>query len=299
MYKKQFDLHLHTFYSDGHNSPGVVLNRAKQSGLDLVAITDHNSSAHIGEELKQAERIRLNFLPGIELSCVYEGRHIHLLGYGFDHRDAELKKLLAKIQGRRRAGIFLITRKLRGLGFSIADAELKSLPTEYYGLTHIIHCLLKKPEERGRIIKEVGSADLFAIINHYFAAASEAYVPEDYLPAVKAIKLIRRIGGIVSLAHPGSHLTYKEDRLIEQLKACGLDALEVFTPKHNWDQIVHYEVLAKTLGLGVSGGSNYHEDFHQHDIPVVTPIGFLKTPPEIFDNFVSLLEKRTKFRLKY
>lgn len=299
MYEKQLDLHLHTYYSDGKDAPQEVLARAKKAGLKLASIVDHNTCTHIGEELELAGQMRLDLLPGVELSCVYEGRHIHLLGYGFNYKNRELRKLLSEIQERRRQGIFLITKKLRHLGFDIADQELRALPTEYYGLTHIIHALLKKPSEKKRILKEVGGADLFAIINHYFSQAKEAYVPEDYMPAVKVIKLIKGCGGIVSMAHPGSHLSYEEDPLVEQLAACGLDALEVFTPKHNWDQIVHYEVLARRLKMAITVGSNYHEDFHQHDIPIVTPIGFLKTPPDIYDAFIGYLEKHTAFRLKY
>lgn len=299
MYGKQLDLHLHTHYSDGKDSPEQVLTRAKSAGLKLVSIVDHNTCSHIGEELDLADRLNLNFLPGVEFSAIYEDRHIHLLGYAFDHKDRELKKMLSEIQERRRRGIFLTTKKLRRLGFDITDPELRILPTEYYGLTHIIHALLNKPAEKTRILKEVGSADLFAIINHYFAQAREAYVPEDYLPAVKVIKLVKRCGGIVSIAHPGSHLSYKEDPLIERLAACGLDAVEVFTPKHNWDQIVHYEVLARRLKMTTTVGSNYHEDFHEHDIPIVTPIGFLKTPPGIYDAFAEYLQAHTAFRLKY
>jgi predicted metal-dependent phosphoesterase TrpH len=224
---------------------------------------------------------------------------VHILGYGFNPKNSELKTILSNIQAKRRKGIFIITKKLRDLGFDINDSELQALPTEYYGLTHIIHALLKKPAEKKRILKEVGSADLFAIINHYFSHAQEAYVPEDYMPAVKMIKLIKQAGGITSMAHPGSHLRYHEDNLIEALAACGLNGLEVFTPKHNWDQIIHYEVLARRLKMTITVGSNYHEDFQQHDIPVVTPIGFLKTPPQIFDEFLSYLTKHTAFRLKF
>lgn len=299
MFKKQFDLHLHTYYSDGKESPEKVLTRAKKAGLAMASIVDHNSCAHIGQEEALASKIKLNFLPGVELSCIYQNRHIHLLGYGFDHKNLELKKIITDIQERRRRGIFVITQKLRHLGFDVADRELRTLPTEYYGLTHIIHALLKKPDEKRRILKEVGSADLFAIINHYFATAAEAYVPEDYLSAVKVIKLIKKCGGITSLAHPGSHLNYKEDALVEQLAACGLNALEVFTPKHNWDQIIHYEVLARRLKMAITVGSNYHEDFHQHDIPVVTPIGFLKTPPAIYESFLEYLGSHTTYRPKY
>jgi predicted metal-dependent phosphoesterase TrpH len=299
MPKKQFDLHLHTNYSDGKDTPAVVLKRAKQAGLGLTSITDHNTITHCNEELILADKYRVNFLPGIELSVIYEGVHLHLLGYGFNLKNRELGRVVGAMQKKRRTGIFLIAKKLRALGFDVQDGELKNLPAEYFGLAHIIHILLNKPSEKKRIITEVGSADIFAIIKYYFAQAQEAYVPEDYLPAVKMIKLIKSAGGIISIAHPGSHLRFRQDVLISQLAACGLDALEVFTPKHNWDQIVHYQILAKKLKLGVTVGSNYHEDFQQHDIPVITPIGFMKTPTEVFDNFIHFLYSKTKFRLKY
>ncbi|MDP2933576.1 MAG: PHP domain-containing protein [bacterium] len=299
MQKKQFDLHLHTYYSDGKESPLSVLKMVKKAGLSLVSLTDHNSLSHILEAKKIAGRLRLNLISGIELSCIYQNKHLHLLGYAFDAKDGELKKVVHKIQARRKKGILKIAKKLRDLGFDIQNKELAALPAEYYGLAHIIRILQKKPRENRRILNEVGSSDIYAIINHYFAEAKEAYVPEDYLPAVKMIKLIRASGGFVSIAHPGSHLSYPEDGIIASLKACGLEAIEVFTPKHNWDQVVHYEMLAKKLKLTVTAGSNYHEDFHQQDIPIVTPLGFLKTPPEVLDNLLDFLKKRTGYKLLY
>lgn len=299
MLKKQLDLHLHSYYSDGKDSPQTIFKRAKQVRLSLISITDHNSISHIAEEKKLSAAYRLNYLPGVELSCVYEGRHIHLLGYGFAALRPELKNIITRIQKQRRDGILLIIQKLRANGFDIGASELDSLHAEYYGLAHVIQILLKKPTEKRRILKEVGGGDIFSIINYYFSTAKEAYVPEQYLPAVKMIKLIAACGGITSLAHPGSHLKYGDDRLIAKLAACGLSGMEVFTPKHNWDQIIHYEILAKKLKLVSTAGSNYHEDFHQNDIPIVTPIGFLKTPEEIFDRFVNYLVKHTNFRPPY
>lgn len=289
--KKQFDLHLHTNFSDGRESPKKVLSRAKKAGLSLVSITDHNSITHIEEEIEFARSLKLNTLPGVELSAIYQNRHLHLLGYGFKKTKA-LQSTLKQVQQKRKAGVLKIAAKLRHFGFEIEDKELTDLPTEYLGLAHIIRILLQKPAEKIRILKEAGSADIFAIINHYFSQAKEAYVPEDYLPAVRMIKLIRAQGGFVSLAHPGSHLGYHEDYIVHQLAACGLEAIEVFTPKHNWDQIIHYEMLAKKLNLVITAGSNYHEDFHQQDIPVVTPIGFLKTPARIFDDFMKFAKKK-------
>ena len=299
MSKNQFDLHLHTYYSDGVNAPEDLLRRIKKQNLALASFTDHNSIRHIRQEILLAKKLKVNFLPGIEISVVYEGRHLHLLGYNFDYKNPELEKIIFELGAKRRAGIFKVAAKLRNLGFDIQNSELKKLRAEYFGLSHIIHILLKKPQERKRIIKEAGSADIFAIINFYFTEAGDAYVPEGYLPAVKMIKLIKATGGFTSLAHPGSHLRLYEDGLIAKLAAGGLDGLEVFTPKHNWDQIIHYEVLAKKLRLAVTAGSNYHEDFHQHDIPIVTPLGFLKTPPKVYAAFLQYLQEHTNFKPIY
>ena len=299
MRKKQFDLHLHTYYSDGKDSPRKIFQLAKNAGLRLISITDHNSIGHVREEEALARKFRINYLPGVELSCKYEGRHIHLAGYGFNPNSGVLATTLQKIQRGRRKGILQVVSKLRKSGFHITSPEILGLKAEYYGLAHIIGLLMKKRNDRRRILSEVGSTDIFAIINHYFSAASDAYVPERYLPAVSAIKLIRRAGGIVALAHPGAHLRYQDDRLVAQLKKAGLECLEGFTPKHNWDQVVHYEMLAKKLNLIITAGSNFHEDFHQNDIPIVTPIGFMKTPGRIFDKFNSYARRKLGFRLQY
>lgn len=299
MSKKQFDLHLHSYYSDGKDAPKVILKQVKKAGLALASLTDHNSVTHLSKERQLAHRLRVNLLTGVELSCLYQGRHIHLLGYHLNLKKPRLRKILIEIQRKRKKGVLTIAKKLRLMGFDIQDQELLRLPTEYYGLAHIIRCLLKKPAEKKRITQEVGSNDIFAVIKHYFSQARQAYVPEDYLSAVKMIKLLKTQGGLVVLAHPGAHLRYREDALITALKASGLDGVEVFTPKHNWDQIVHYQLLAKKLKLAVTAGSNYHEDFHQQDIPIFTPIGFLKTPPGVFTEFLNFLTTRTDYKLKF
>lgn len=292
MQQTQFDLHLHSYLSDGKESPDTVLRRAKKAGLSLVSLTDHNTVTDVSSEAALARNLKLGFLSGVELSCELRGLHIHLLGYGFNPSDKRLRAALARIQRKRRAGILSMIGKLQRAGFAIAPRQLAALPTEYPGLVHVLHLLNQRAANRRKILHEARTDDLFPVINYYFSPNGIAYMPEPYFEAEAAIKLIHAAGGIAALAHPGSHLSYKQDNIIAALARHGLDGLEVFTPKHNWDDVIHYEMLARKLKLAVTAGSNYHEDFHRQDISTITPIGFLKAPAAIYQEFITYLQKR-------
>ena len=296
---KQFDLHLHSYYSDGKDSPRQVLSRAKRAGLLLTALTDHNTLEHLSEARRAGEKLKINVLPAMEISAVFSGKQIHLLALCFDQRNKTLVKLITNLQKRRRKEIFRVTKKLRKLGFIIADEALTKIRPDYWEFSHVINLLLKNAANKKKILREVGDLDVFNIINAYFAKGKAAYVPEKFPSAIGVIKTIKQAGGITILAHPGFHLAFTDDSIIKQLASRGLDALEVFTPKHNWQQITHYEILAKKLKLAITAGSDYHAEIHKAHIPLGSPVGLLRLPNRVFNNFVKFLHSRMGYRSFY
>jgi len=222
---------------------------------------------------------------------------LHFLAYCFDTSNSLIKRFFAKQCSRRKKEILLITKKLQTLGFpNIYDTTIK-MEASYLGLFHIIEVLLNDKKSRNKIRKEVGSLEIFPIINYYFAKGRPLYVKEEFPSAETTFPIFKRAGAIISLAHPGFHLSFSEDPSIKKLTTMGLNALEVFTPKHNWQQTIHYQVLAKKLNLIITAGSDFHSFKHEHYIPLASPIGYLKTPKKVYDNFIKYINKNTSCKI--
>jgi len=299
MPNKQFDLHLHSNFSDGQDSPETVLKQVKKAKIKLAAITDHNTLEHLPSAGRAGDKLKINVLSGIEFGTEFEGRELHILGYCFDPENPGLKKALAGFQKKRRGDLIKIAVKLEGLGFEIDKKTLSSEKADYLGLFHAVKQLKKNPKNLSKILKEIGDKNIFSIINAYMAPGRPAYVPERLLPAKIAISLIRKAGGFAVLAHPGFHLSSKDSGLISKLKSAGLTGLEVFTPKHNWEQIKRYEFLAKRLNLIITAGSDYHQEIHDKKIPLIDPVGFLKIPTQVYDDLIKFLKAKNYHPLKY
>lgn len=298
MSHNQFDIHLHSSFSDGSESPESVLRIARRAGLFLVSITDHNTLKHLIPTEKLAAKLKIRSIPGVEIGTSYKNHELHILGYCFDRNNKTIKKLFADLKTKRDREVNTILAKLKILGFSVPRQKISGLSVQYLGLSHIIHILLGDKKHKKRILSELGTTDIFEIINKYFSPGKPAYVPEKFPGSLSVIRAIRRAGGFAVLAHPGFHLSFKEDRVIKDLAAAGLEGLEVFTPKHNWQQIVHYELLAKKLGLIITSGSDYHSRIHKV-IPLASPIGYLKIPAQTYNSFVHYLKRNKNCRIKF
>ena len=293
---KQFDLHLHSYYSDGHDSLKKLVKRAKKAGFSLISITDHNTLEHLENCARIAKDLKINILPGAEIGVTINGKDLHLLAFGFEKNNSGIKKLFNYLKRKRKKEIEKITLRLRKNNFLITLDEINGIRADYPGLAHIVRIMLKKPAIKKRIKKEVGSSNVYSIINHYFSKGKLAYVQEKFPSAKTVIKTIKKAGGIVSLAHPGFHLSFSEDKIIQKLKKSGLDCLEVFTPKHNWEQTIHYELLSRKLNLVITAGSDYHFIEHKTLIPLASPLGFQKIPPGVYDDFLKYLKKKTDYK---
>jgi len=221
-----------------------------------------------------------------------------LLGYCFNEKNSKLKRTLRQAQLTRKQDIKKIVKKLQKLGFLISNKQVFKYRADYLGLHHIVKALRSKKKNLKKIRREVGKLGVFDIVNSYLEFGRPAYIKERLMPTVKMIKLIKKAGGITALAHPGFHLSFSDDDIIKKLKSQGLDALEVFTPKHNWEQIEHYEILAKKLGLVITAGSDYHYDTHKAHIPLGNPVGVLNLPTSLRSDFINFLNKKTGCKTK-
>ena len=255
------DLHLHTRFSDGTDTPQRVIELAQQAGLSAVAITDHDNTEAIAIAQPVADRLGIELIPGIEMSASTEKLEVHLLAFFFDLESAPLNAHLAQQQARRVARIHEMVQRLQRVGVKIDAAEVFQVAGEgTVGRPHVARVLLK----HGYVTT---MAEAFS---KYLGPDNPGFVPGSPLSPAHVIRVIREAGGIPVLAHP---IYLGRDALIEQFVAQGLAGLEVYHSGHPPEAVRRYEEMADQLKLLKTGGSDYHGDAKEG-----LPIGAVTVP---------------------
>ncbi len=240
------DLHIHTTASDGLETPEEVVARAAGQGLKAIAITDHDTVAGVDEAIRAGSRFGIEVIPGIEINTNYKNSEVHILGYLLDYKSDILLEQLGHIGKQREERIGKIVDRLNDLGVNIKMEEvLLTAGDSIVGRPHIARTLVAKGV--------VSSTD--RVFDEYIGEGKIAFVPRYGLTPIEAIGLIKRVGGVPVLAHPG---LMNHDGLIEELVVAGLQGLEVYHSDHTPEQSVHYRRLAVDHGLVITGGSDYH-----------------------------------------
>jgi 3',5'-nucleoside bisphosphate phosphatase len=245
------DLHSHSSVSDGTEPPGDVMQRAAAAGLDVIALTDHDTVAGQAEAAA-ALPPGLTLLPGMELSCRLEGHSVHVLAYLFDRSNDELAGEMAEIRESRLYRARAMVSKLAALGVPITWDQVSEIAAGgVVGRPHIARALV-----------EVGAVPTFddAFGPDWIGPGGRAYVSRYALDPARAVGLVRAAGGVTVLAHPrGSARGWLiPDEVIEELAAAGLTGIEVNHPQHDERQRAALGELAARLGLVASGGSDDH-----------------------------------------
>lgn len=248
-----YDLHTHSTYSDGSLNPAELVRKAIRSGLDGIALTDHDTVSGIEEALTEAAKHKFYFLPGVELTTDFGDVEAHILGYNLDFKNRGLLQKLNMVLESRNERARLIIKKLNKAKIPLSWERVKKETTSgFVGRAHIYRAL----QSSGLI----GSSFGREAFNYYLGKNGIAYVPHREIETFEAIALIREAGGIPVLAHPGR---MADDRLIAELVNNGLQGIEVYYPTHTLEQIEHYLKLATKYKLNVTGGSDYHGAFSQ------------------------------------
>jgi predicted metal-dependent phosphoesterase TrpH len=244
------DLHVHSSASDGTDPPAQVMRRAAEAGLDVVALTDHDTVAGHAEA-RAALPAGLTLLPGMELSARLNDRSVHLLAYLFDPDQPELAAELARIRDDRVIRARAMVEKLADLGVDISWDQVAAIAGQaVVGRPHIARAMAAA----GAIAEpsQAFTAD-------WIADGGRAYVDRYALEPVRAIGLVRAAGGVTVLAHPRSGGEYTvSDQEITGLAAAGLAGLEVRHPDHSQAERAELSALAHHLDLVATGGSDDH-----------------------------------------
>jgi len=247
----RIDLHVHSNASDGTDDPAEVIRRAAAAGLDVVALTDHDTQAGV-DEARAALPSGLALVPGMELSCQLGERSVHLLGYLFDPADPELGAETARIRDDRTYRARAMVDRFQELGAPVTWEQVSALAAGgVVGRPHIARALaaagvISSPDE--------------AFGPEWIGPGGRAHVPRYALDPVRAIELVRGAGGVTVLAHPrGSTRGWMiPDTVITELAAAGLTGVEVNHPNQDQAKRAALATLAARLGLVASGGSDDH-----------------------------------------
>ncbi len=245
----RLDLHVHTTASDGVLSPAEVVGLAGDGGLDVLAITDHDTVAGIPEAIDAAAETALRLIPGIEVSSTHEGAEYHILGYFVDVQADSIKAHERHAVGGRESRMDQMVDHLRrqGLLIEMTDVlEAAGPDRSAIARPHLARALVLK----GYATSVVDAFDRLIGDDH------PAYVPTALATPDEAIRLILEAGGTPVWAHPPIRaLTH----LLPAFIGAGLKGMEVYRPRSTAGHIRKLERAAKAAGLLVTGGSDWHD----------------------------------------
>ena len=264
------DLHVHTTCSDGTFTPSEVVALARDRGLSVIAITDHDTADGVREALEAADGW-LEVVPGVEFSAELDGASVHVLGYWVDPDHPELRAEFARLREARERRGELMVERLRELGYPISMERVR----EIAGGAPIVRPHIAQAMVEAGIVPTEDEAFTEAFI----ADGGRAYVAKHALHPLDALELIRRAGGVCVLAHPGMWGGEREvpEELVVEMAERGMAGLEVDHPDHAPQQRERYRALARRLGLVPTGASDCHGTRYD---PV--RLGCCTTDPEAF-----------------
>lgn len=248
----RIDLHTHSWFSDGSESPTVVVQEAARTGLDVVALTDHDVVAGWAEADTAGQEAGIVVVPGIEVSCSWQRASVHLLAYLPDPHDPELRAELERVRRSRVTRIERMVELLAADGYPVTYAEvLGSAGDEAtLGRPHVADVLVAHGRYRSR---EEAFADVLS-------SSSPYYVTHHAPDPVRAVELVVAAGGAAVLAHPfasGRGLVVGEG-VVGQMADAGMVGLEVDHRDHDRGARDRAAALARRLGLLATGSSDYH-----------------------------------------
>ena len=240
------DLHVHTTASDGALAPSEVVRLAREAGLSVIAITDHDSTDGVDEALRASIGTTTCVLPGVELSVDRgTGSDAHVLGLEIDHREQALVATLAGLRLQREQRAAAMVAALAAAGYPIDMALVREIAGPgSIGRVHIAHALVA-----AGCVPAV--EDAFRTL---IGRDAPFYVRKRTLSAVDAVDAIHAAGGVAVLAHPG----LSGEAAFPALLSAGLDGIEAFHAEHTAADRERFAALAALNELIVTGGSDFH-----------------------------------------
>lgn len=245
------DLHTHTDRSDGTFTPAELVRRAADLGLEVVGLTDHDTTDGLAEATTAGLELGVEVVPGVELSAELDRTSVHVLGYWVDQTEPAFREELARLRDDRFRRGELMVGKLQELGLPVSFERVREIAA---GGNIVRPHIAQAMVEAGVVATEEEAFE------RWIADGGPAHVPKHALHPVDAVALIRRAGGLAVLAHPGmwGDQSCVPDEVIEAMAAAGMAGLEVDHTDHDVEQRERYRRMAGRLGLIATGGSDCH-----------------------------------------
>lgn len=266
------DLHCHSFFSDGTDAPEDLARMAEAAGLDALALTDHDTLEGLPRFLGQQPQVKTRLVPGIELSCRFLGRSLHVLGLFVNPADSTFQHRLVSLRQRREDRNLRMVGKLQTLGLPITwELVQAQAQTDLVARPHFAKALVA-----------CGSAssapDAF---QRYVGDHAPGFVEREELAPSEAIRWIWEAGGIPLVAHPGRFgRGFIWDEAMPGLKEMGMAGFEAFYGDYSPTEQSYFNALAVRLGMARSGGSDYH-GANKPGLKLGVGWGGLKVPSEL------------------
>lgn len=280
-HKSNADLHCHSNVSDGTLTPEVLAQRAKNNGVELWALTDHDEVGGQARAQAAAQALGLPYLTGTEVSVTFAGETVHIVGLGFDHTNTELVEGLRATRGGRE-------ERARQMS---ADLERVGIPGAFEGaMKYVGNPELISRTHFARYIVEAGFCpDTNAVFRKYLADGKPGFVAHKWAGLRDAIGWITGAGGVAVIAHPGRYRfsANEEFALFTEFKAHGGQGVEVVTGAHGPADYAKYAGFCSEFDLVGSRGSDFHSPDESH-----TDLGKLPLLPAGVTPVWSLLESR-------
>ena len=262
-----FDLQSHSLHSDGELPAAQVVENAARAGVELLALSDHDTVDGIDEALAAGAIHGVRVVPATEISAVdgpYED--LHVLGYGVDHRSRLLAERLLDARGDRERRAEAMAGRLRELGFEIdpAPIEARRGAGKPVGRPHLAAAVLRHPANAARL-REERHADVSSFIAAYLIQGRPGYVARTHPTVEEAIRWIHDAAGVAVWAHPFWDVKDKQQVLaaVDRYRAAGLDGVEVFYASHTEEQTLLLADRCAELGLLATGSSDYPGPAHR------------------------------------
>ena len=263
---QRIDLHTHSNASDGLFAPAELVRRAREAGLDLIGLVDHDTTQGLAEAQAAGRRLGVTVIPGVEINTdIVGGGEAHILGYEITPDDASLASNLGLLRGARERRGERMVANLRAAGFNISWEQVRDIAKGAVGRPHVARALIN-----GGYASDV--SDAFA---RYLSPGRPGYAPRYKLTPENAIRIIRSARGVPVLAHPAG-IVEPETRVLPSLVEAGLQGLECYYGQYDEATVELLLGLARRFGLIATGGSDYHGP-NMHP----TPLGGRYVPPEV------------------
>ncbi len=273
------DLHAHTHFSDGTDTPEALALAADEAGLEALALTDHDTVDGLPRFLGMQPKVKARLIPGTELSCRFLGRSLHVLGLFVDPSDRRFQARLAEFRESRDERNLRMIARLNGLGVPLTLAQVDAQRAGV--VASRVHMALALVQLGA--VKSVPEA-----FNRYLADHAPGYVPRRELDPPTAARWIWEAGGLPLIAHPGRFAGrgFGWDEAMEDLQRAGMAGFEAYYGEYGPAEQAYFLDLAARKGMAPSGGSDYH-GANKPGLRLGVGRGRLRVPAAILDDLES------------